>query len=108
MLATLAYSPWYRYYSSKADKKQATIPNGRVAKRSKTAVDDVALAHAPEPEAQAGPLGIPTPENLPVEGSDDAPSVPSPRVEQSIQQTGSKTGSMSMPRARRVVRKDPL
>jgi hypothetical protein len=28
MLAMLTYSPWYRYYSSKVNKKQATIPNG--------------------------------------------------------------------------------
>jgi len=105
-LATLAYSPWYRHFSSKAKKEQATIPNERAAKWSKNAVNDVAMAHTPEPEAQAGPSGTPTPENLPVEDSDETPLDPSPRVEQGTQQTGSKTGSK--PRARRVVRKDPL
>jgi len=106
MLATLGYSPWYRHFSSKANREQPTLPKERAAKRSKTAVIDVDLVHTPEPEAQAGPLGTPTPENLPVEDSDNTPSGPSPRGEQGMQQTGSKT--RSKPRARRVVRTDPL
>jgi len=105
MLATLAYSPWYHYYSSKANKKQATIPNGQVAKRPKTALDDITLVHTPEPEAQAGPLGTPTPENL-VDDLDNATSDPFPQVVEGIQQTGDKT--RSRPRARRVTCKNPL
>jgi hypothetical protein len=105
MLAMLRYSPWYRHYSSKANKEQSRIPKERAAKRSKTAVIDVDMAYAPEPEAQASPSGTPMPEN-PVEDFDNTPSGPSPQVEQGVQQSGSKTGSK--PRARRVTRKDPL
>ena len=105
LLATITYSPWYHYYTSKSNKVQPTIPGERVAKRSKTAINNVNMVHAPEPEAQAGPLGTLTPENL-VEDIDDAPLGPSPQVEQGVQQAGSKT--RSKPRVRRVTWMDPL
>jgi hypothetical protein len=105
ILATLAYSPWYRHYNAKMTREQSQIPKERESKRYKTAVSEVDVVHTPEPDAQASPLGTPTPEGL-VEDSDDAPSAPSPQVEQSIRQTGDKTGSR--PRARRVIRKNPL
>jgi hypothetical protein len=76
-----------------------------VAKQSKTAINNIDMVHTSEPEAQPGPLGTLTQENL-VEDFDDTPSGPSAQVKQGMQQTGSK--SRSRPRARRVAQKDPL
>jgi hypothetical protein len=104
LLATITYSSWYHYYTSKMNKEQLTIPKKQAAKRSKTVVNDIDIAHAPEPEVE-GLLGTPTPENL-VKDLDNAPSGPSPQVKQGMQQTGNKNGTK--PRARRVVQKDPL
>ena len=105
LLATITYSLWYHYYTSKSNKAQPTIPGERAAKRSKTAINNIDMVHTPEPEAQPGPLGTPMQENR-VEDFNDTPSGPSAQVEQGMQQTSSKSGSR--PRARRVAQKDPL
>ena len=51
LLAMIAYSPWYRYYTSQSNKVQPTIPSKRAAKQSKTAINDVDMVHALKPEA---------------------------------------------------------
>ena len=84
------------YYTSKMNKEQPTIPKEQAAKQSKTAVNNVDMAHAPKHEVE-GPLGTPTPETL-VENLNDAPSGPSPQVEQGVQQTGNK--NRTKPRVR--------
>jgi len=86
------------------NKEQPIIPKEQAAKWSKTAVNNVDMAHTPKPEVE-GPLDTPMPENL-VKDLGDAPTGPSPQAKQGIQQTSNK--NRTKPRARQVVQKDPL
>jgi hypothetical protein len=87
------------------NREQSQVPKERASKWYKTTVSEVNMVHTPKPDAQAGPLGTPTPEDL-VEDSEDTLLGPSPQVKQAMQQTSSKSGSR--PRARQVTQKDPL